>query len=121
MERQFAIGIAGFGLVLGALAIAGTVDGGAPVKPAASQVAAANLRLASLSTASRRNVDYTALDARLRRLAEKPTVVGLAVGIVENGRITFLHGYGETLEGSGEPVTPQTVFRWASVSPRPPS
>jgi beta-lactamase class C len=43
-------------------------------------------------------------------------MVGLAVGIVENGRITFLSGYGETLEGSGEPVTPETVFRWASVS-----
>jgi beta-lactamase class C len=116
LERQFAIGIAGFGLVLGALAIAGTVDGGAPVRPAASQAAAANQRLASLSTASRRDVDYAALDARLKLLAEMPTVVGLAVGIVENGRITFLHGYGETVEGSGEPVTPQTVFRWASVS-----
>jgi beta-lactamase class C len=43
-------------------------------------------------------------------------MVGLAVGVVENGRITFLQGYGETLAGSGEPVTPQTVFRWASVS-----
>jgi len=116
LERQFAIGIAGFGLVLGALAIAGTVDGGAPIKPAVSQAAAANLRLASLSTAARRDVDYAALDARLKRLAEKPTVVGLAVGIVENGRITFLQGYGETLEGSDERVTPQTVFRWASVS-----
>jgi beta-lactamase class C len=115
LERQFAIGLAGFGLVLGALAIAGTVDGGAPAKPNSS-VAAANSRLATLSTAARRDVDYAALDARLRRLAEKPTVVGLAVGIVENGRITFLHGYGETLEGSGERVTPQTVFRWASVS-----
>jgi beta-lactamase class C len=116
LERQFAIGIAGFALVVGALAIAGTVDGGAPIKPATASVAAANLRLASLSTAARRDIDYAALDARLKRLAEKPTVVGLAVGIVENGRITFLHGYGETLEGSGEPVTPQTVFRWASVS-----
>ena len=43
-------------------------------------------------------------------------MVGLAVGIVENGRITFLKGYGETEAGSGEPVTPETVFRWASVS-----
>ena len=43
-------------------------------------------------------------------------MVGLAVGIVENGRITFLSGYGETLAGSGEKVTPDTVFRWASVS-----
>ena len=43
-------------------------------------------------------------------------MVGLAVGIVESGRITFLSGYGETLAGSGEKVTPETVFRWASVS-----
>ena len=32
----------------------------------------------------------------------KAMMVGLAVGIVENGRITFLNGYGETAEGSGE-------------------
>jgi beta-lactamase class C len=116
LERQFVIGTAGFGLVLGALAVAGTVNGDQPAKPESAPVAAANLRLASLSTAARRNVDYDRLNARLQRLAEKPAVVGLAVGIVENGRITFLHGYGETLEGSGDPVTPQTVFRWASVS-----
>ena len=46
----------------------------------------------------------------------KPAMVGLAVGVVENGRITFLQGYGETQAGSGDPVTPDTVFRWASVS-----
>jgi beta-lactamase class C len=116
LERQFAIGVAGFGLVLAALAVAGTIDRAAPANPGEPPAAAANLRLASLSTAARRDVDYTALDARLKRLVEKPSVVGLAVGIVENGRITFLNGYGETLAGSGEPVTPQTVFRWASVS-----
>jgi beta-lactamase class C len=43
-------------------------------------------------------------------------MVGLAVGVVENGRITFLQGYGETLAGSGDRVTPETVFRWASTS-----
>jgi beta-lactamase class C len=43
-------------------------------------------------------------------------MVGLAVGVVENGRITFLKGYGETLKGSGDPVTAETVFRWASCS-----
>ena len=116
LERQFAIGIAGFALVVGALAIAGEVDSGTGGKQSAKPVATANLRLAKLSTADRRDVDYARLDARLRQLAERPAVVGLAVGIVENGRITFLNGYGETLEGSGEPVTPQTVFRWASVS-----
>jgi beta-lactamase class C len=77
---------------------------------------AAHLRLASLSTASRRDVDYRLLDARLKELMNKPAMVGLAVGVVENGRITFLQGYGETLAGSGDPVTPETVFRWASTS-----
>ena len=43
-------------------------------------------------------------------------MVGMAVGIVENGRITFLKGYGQTEANGGEPVTPDTVFRWASVS-----
>ncbi|WP_294173159.1 serine hydrolase [uncultured Sphingomonas sp.] len=78
--------------------------------------AAANLHLAKVTPAARRDIDYAALDARLQRMAAKPNMVGLAVGIVENGRITFLSGYGETVAGSGEKVTPETVFRWASVS-----
>ena len=43
-------------------------------------------------------------------------MVGLAVGIVEDGEIRFLKGYGETVAGSGDPVTTNTVFRWASLS-----
>jgi beta-lactamase class C len=76
----------------------------------------ANLKLASLSTSARSDVDYRLLDTRLRQLMTKPAMVGLAVGVVENGRITFLQGYGETQAGSGDPVTADTVFRWASVS-----
>ena len=73
-------------------------------------------KLATLSTESRRDIDYALLDARLKQLMTKPAMVGMAVGVVENGRITFLRGYGETLAGSGDPVTPETVFRWASTS-----
>jgi beta-lactamase class C len=80
------------------------------------RVTAAHLKLAAVSTEARRDVDYRLLDARLRQLMTKPTMVGLAVGVVENGRITFLQGYGETLAGSGETVTLETVFRWASCS-----
>ena len=58
-------------------------------------------KLAALSTAARRDVDYRLLDARLKQLMTKPAMVGLAVGVVENGRITFLQGYGETLAGLG--------------------
>src|SRR6266542_1381007 len=81
-----------------------------------AEVIRAHLKLAALHTASRQDVDYRQLDARIRQLMTKPSMVGMAVGVVENGRITFLQGYGETLAGSGDRVTPETVFRWASVS-----
>ncbi len=76
----------------------------------------ANMRLAAVTPAAREDIDYAALDARFKRLVQERSMVGLSVGIVENGRITFLSGYGETAAGSGEQVTPDTVFRWASVS-----
>jgi beta-lactamase class C len=61
-------------------------------------------------------VDYARLEARIARIMAEPDMVGLAVGTVENGRVRFVKGYGETVAGSGDPVTPDTVFRWASVS-----
>jgi len=61
-------------------------------------------------------VDYARLDARLTRLMEDPAMVGLAVAVVEDGEIRFAKGYGETVAGSGDPVTTRTVFRWASLS-----
>ena len=87
-----------------------------PATKQSPAVTQAHLRLAALSPASRRDIDYKLLDQRLQQLMTKPAMVGLAVGIVENGRITFVKGYGETLAKSGDPVTPETVFRWASCS-----
>ena len=110
--HKFGFGIVG--LLMGASLLAMRPHTAAETSSAkASQ---AHLRLASVSPGARRDVDYPLLDARLKQLMNRPQMVGLAVGVVENGRITFLRGYGETLEGSGDPVTPQTVFRWASVS-----
>jgi beta-lactamase class C len=80
------------------------------------EAATAHSRLAVVSPAARHDVNYKLLDARLQQLMKRPTMVGLAVGVVEDGRITFLKGYGETLAKSGDPVTPETVFRWASLS-----
>ncbi|HEX2625089.1 MAG TPA: hypothetical protein VHM21_07540, partial [Sphingomicrobium sp.] len=67
-------------------------------------IAAAHLKLAAVSPSSRKDIDYRLVDARIQQLMHKPAMVGMAVGIVENGRITFLQGYGETLAGSGDPV-----------------
>jgi beta-lactamase class C len=105
-------------ILLGAAALLGVVlvsagsGGGEAPAPASN----APVRLASVPAPPRAELDYASLDRRLQRLMEKPAMVGLTVGVVENGRIAFLKGYGETLAGSGEPVTPETVFRWASVS-----
>ncbi len=80
----------------------------APAKAAAAPTPA--------KPAAPRMVDYPRVDARLKRLITDNSMVGLAIGIVEDGQVTYLRGYGETLRGSGDPVTADTVFRWASVS-----
>jgi len=61
-------------------------------------------------------IDYNEIERRIEGLMEEETMVGLSVAIMENGQITFARGYGETLHGSGEEVTIDTVFRWASLS-----
>ena len=113
METSVKIALGGLALLMGASLFATRPNSSADQ---AAKIRQAHLRLASLSTDARHDVDYALLDQRLQQLMSKPAMVGLAVGVVENGRITFLRGYGETLAGSGEPVTPETVFRWASVS-----
>ena len=114
LQKAQKLGLGAFVLLMGASLLAmrpHAATGTGELRPTA-----AHLKLAKISTSARRDVDYRLLDARLRQLMTKPAMVGLAVGVVENGRITFLQGYGETLVGSGDPVTPETVFRWASTS-----
>jgi beta-lactamase class C len=115
VENAHKIGLGLFALAMGAAVLA------MQPQPAAEDAevkaaAARHLTLAKVAPSERRDIDYRAFDQRLGQLISEPGMVGLAVGIVENGRITFLKGYGETEAGSGEPVTPETVFRWASVS-----
>jgi beta-lactamase class C len=112
VEKVHKIGLTVFGLLMGGALLA--------MRPQPAQNANAPVRaggkLSMIVPAARQNIDYSALDRRLSELISKPAMVGLAVGVVENGRITFLKGYGETAAGSDDPVTPETVFRWASVS-----
>lgn len=65
--------------------------------------------------ASRNGIDYQRIDARLSQLVARADMVGLGVAIIEDGKLSFVKGYGVTTEGGGE-VTPGTVFRWASCS-----
>lgn len=45
-----------------------------------------------------------------------PEVPGAALVVIANGKIQVLKGYGVRAVGSDEPITPDTVFRLASVS-----
>lgn len=64
----------------------------------------------------RGRVDYRALDRQLASLSERPEMAGLAVAVVEDGTLRFVRSYGVVDRASGVKVTPDTLFRWASVS-----
>jgi beta-lactamase class C len=88
-------------------------------EPPAPKVGISNRDLAHIVERQREPgsvIDYRLLDHRLTRLMDAPNMIAMAVGVVENGEIRFLKGYGETVAGSGDKVTPNTLFRWASVS-----
>src|SRR4051812_1241411 len=80
-----------------------------PHEPAKAVVTGLSADVAPAGLSSR--VDYQRLGDRIARLMLEPDMVGLAVGTVEQGRVRFIRGYGETLANSGNPVTSDTVFR----------
>ena len=53
--------------------------------------------------------------AMLRELAEQE-LIGLAVGIISNGKILHINTYGLADRENNTPITRNTMFRWASVS-----
>lgn len=56
------------------------------------------------------------VDAAMQAEMEKQNAVGLAVGVIRNGRIAYLQGYGFENREEELPVSPKTLFRWASCS-----
>ncbi|PAX08207.1 serine hydrolase domain-containing protein [Sphingomonas lenta] len=107
------------GAVLGLAVVVGTAAtlGDEEATPAAEKAEApAGLSVDPALATGPARVDYARLDGRIARLMQEPDMVGFAIGTVENGQVRFLRGYGEVLAGSGVPVTPDTVFRWGSVS-----
>ena len=88
--------------VLGlALVMGGALAGAAGAAPA---VEAAPIR------------DHAWLQAQINEVVERYGLPGIAVGLVERGETTLLHTSGERVAGSGEPVTPDTLFKIASNS-----
>ena len=61
-------------------------------------------------------INLVEIDRRANLLMQQLEMTGLSVAVVENGEMTFAKGYGEEIRDSGQMVTADTVFRWASVS-----
>ena len=56
------------------------------------------------------------VDQAMRDEMAEQELVGLAVGIIQDGQIAYLKGYGLADREQRVPVTRQTMFRWASIS-----
>ncbi len=75
---------------------------------------AAALALCGLHAhAAPRNVPY---DAMFDAVMARYRLPGLAVGVIENGEVVYVRTTGELVAGSGDPVTPGTLFKIASNS-----
>ncbi len=56
------------------------------------------------------------MDGAARAEMDRQQIVGLAVGVIQGGRINYLKGYGWADREKRTPVSLQTMFRWASIS-----
>lgn len=58
----------------------------------------------------------TRYDAAVDDAIARYDLPGIAVGVIEDGEVTYVRTAGETVAGSGDPVTPDTLFKIASNS-----
>jgi D-alanyl-D-alanine carboxypeptidase len=77
--------------------------------------AAAALGL-SASIAGAQSVVPAQLDSMIRRTVADKHLVGLSVGVMQNGKVVLAKGYGVRALGSADGVTPNTMFAIGSVT-----
>jgi len=61
-------------------------------------------------------VDRAAVDRAVDDATARYHLPGIAVGVIEDGQIAHVRTAGEVVAGSGQPVTPDTLFKIASNS-----
>jgi CubicO group peptidase (beta-lactamase class C family) len=61
-------------------------------------------------------IDQAWMKARVDQILNRWPAVGLALGVVRNGRLEFFHGQGLADIGSHRAITEDTVFRIASIT-----
>jgi CubicO group peptidase (beta-lactamase class C family) len=61
-------------------------------------------------------IDPNQLDSIIRRNIADKHIIGVSVGIMQNGQVVFARGYGVANTASSAPVTPRTMFAIGSVT-----
>jgi CubicO group peptidase (beta-lactamase class C family) len=63
-----------------------------------------------------RGIDEFGMKARVAAILNRHPAIGLAVGVVRDGRLQFFHGHGVADIASSTPITEATVFRIGSIT-----
>jgi CubicO group peptidase (beta-lactamase class C family) len=80
-------------------------------------LAAALAFVAGVSTrAHAQDVSATQIDSIVRRAVAEKGIVGLSVGVMQNGRVVLAKGYGARDRATKDSVTPRTMFAIGSVT-----
>src|SRR5437879_11882932 len=66
--------------------------------------------------AGAQKVSASLLDSLIRKTVADKHIVGLSVGVMQNGQVILAKGYGVRDLSNGAPVTPQTMFAIGSVT-----
>lgn len=56
------------------------------------------------------------VDEAVAQQMKRQKAVGVAIGVIQNGKVVYLKGYGFENREKSIPVTSRTMFRWASIS-----
>ncbi len=60
---------------------------------------------------------FQGLEQSLQKLIDEKKTPGIAVGIIQNDRLAYAHGFGlMKVDDPGRPITTQTLFHMASIT-----
>jgi CubicO group peptidase (beta-lactamase class C family) len=72
--------------------------------------------LSVCATSATATTSTAELDALVEEAVARYQLPGIAVGVIEDGKLVYVGTRGELASGSGQPVTPRTLFKIASNS-----
>ena len=91
-----------------------------PSRPVAGQVAAGvdpqGALLSSAQVVVQSKMDHAAIDDAVLAEMERQELVGVAIGLIQNGQVIYTKGYGQADIKRGVAMSDKTVCNWASNS-----